>query len=83
MNRRDFLRANISICAGWALPSTLPVRADIPSAGEWRTFEVVTEVELLKPSSISHIWLPVSLIRNRPYQSTISTQFKANGGPPG
>jgi hypothetical protein len=80
MNRRDFLRADISICADWALSRTVPVLADIPSAGDWRTFEVVTEVELLKPSGISHIWLPMPLIRNTPYQSTISTQFKANGG---
>ena len=60
MNRRDFLRADISICADWALSRTVPVLADIPSAGDWRTFEVVTEVELLKPSGISHIWLLIA-----------------------
>jgi transglutaminase-like putative cysteine protease len=80
MNRRDFLRANSSICAGWAVSRALPVLASTPSAGQWRTFEVVTEVELLKPDGSSHIWLPAPLIRETPYQKTISTQFAAPGG---
>jgi transglutaminase-like putative cysteine protease len=80
MNRRDFLRANSSISAGWALSKAVPVLADTPSAGEWRTFEVVTNVELLKPDGVSHIWLPAPLIRKTPYQNTISTRFTAKGG---
>src|ERR1700722_5148650 len=80
MNWRDFLRANSSICAGWALSRAVPVLANTPPAGEWRTFEVVTKVKLLKPNGISHIWLPAPLIRNTPYQNTISTQFEAKGG---
>jgi transglutaminase-like putative cysteine protease len=80
MNRRDFLRANGSLCAGWALSRAMPALANTQSAGEWRTFEVVTSVELLKPDGISHIWLPAALIRNTPYQKTISTQFTAEGG---
>jgi transglutaminase-like putative cysteine protease len=58
----------------------MPVLADTPSASEWRTFEVVTKVELMKPNGTSHIWLPTPLIRNTPYQNTISTQFTAEGG---
>jgi transglutaminase-like putative cysteine protease len=80
MNRRDFLRANSSICAGWALSTAIPVLGDTPSAGAWRTFEVVTTVELLKPNGIAHIWLPAPLIRNTPYQNTISTRFTAKSG---
>jgi transglutaminase-like putative cysteine protease len=80
MNRRDFLRANRSLGVGWALSKALPVLADTPAAGEWRTFEVVTRVELLKPSGVSHIWLPAPLIRNTAYQKTISTRFSAEGG---
>ena len=80
MNRRDFLRVNSALCAGWALSRAVPALADTPSAGKWRTFDVVTKVELLKPNGISHIWLPAPLIRNTAYQNTISTQFTAKGG---
>jgi hypothetical protein len=62
MNRRDFLRANRSVCAGWALSRAVPPLADPPSAGEWRTSEVVTNVVLLKPDGVSHIWLPAPQI---------------------
>jgi transglutaminase-like putative cysteine protease len=80
MNRRDFLRANSSICAGWALTKAMPVLADTPSGNGWRTFEVVTKVELLKPDGVGHIWLPAPLIRDTPYQHTLSTKFVADGG---
>jgi len=58
----------------------MPGLADSPSPSEWRTFEVVTKVELRKPDGISHIWLPAPLIRNTPYQNRISTRFTADGG---
>jgi transglutaminase-like putative cysteine protease len=80
MNRRDFLQANSAICAGWAICRAMPALADSPSADGWRTFEVVTTVELLKPDGVGHIWLPAPLIRKTPYQNTISTQFTAKGG---
>ena len=80
MNRRNFLRANGSICAGWALTRALPVLANAASADGWRTFEVVTRVELLKPNGVRHIWLPAPLIRDTPYQKTLSTGFTAEGG---
>jgi transglutaminase-like putative cysteine protease len=79
MNRRQLLRTTTSVCAGWALSRAIPGIADTPSAG-WRNFEVVTQVELLQPEGVSHIWLPAPLIRNTPYQRTGSTIFAAPGG---
>jgi len=43
-------------------------------------FEVTTRVELLKPSGVTHIWLPAALIRDTPYQKTLSNRFNAEGG---
>jgi transglutaminase-like putative cysteine protease len=80
MNRRDFLRAQGSICAGWTILRAMPALANPSPASGWRTFEIVTQVELLKPDGVSHIWLPAPLIRNTPYQHTISTHFTADGG---
>jgi transglutaminase-like putative cysteine protease len=54
--------------------------ADTPSASGWRTFEVVTRVELLKPDGVSLIWLPAPLTRDTPYQKTISTLPTAADG---
>jgi transglutaminase-like putative cysteine protease len=80
MDRRHFLQVNSLVCAGWALSNVMPGLADTPPASGWRTFEVVTRVELRKPGGVSRIWLPAPLIRDTPYQKTISTRFEAEAG---
>lgn len=80
MNRREFLRAHGSICAGLALTRAVPALAHTAAPAGWRTFEVVTQVGLLKPRGISHIWLPAALMRDTPYQRTLSNRFRAAGG---
>ena len=72
MNRRDFLRS-----AG-ALSVTLLADDAIP--GSWRTFEVTTQVEVLKPSGVTKVWLPTVLVIDTPFQKTLSNKFSADGG---
>jgi len=79
MNRREFMRSTGAACAGLAFTRSLPIFADIASSG-WRTFEVVARVEVLKPNGVTHIWLPAALIRETPYQKTLSNRFNAEGG---
>src|ERR1700722_19889992 len=83
MDRRTFLQSTGAVCAGLALTRSLPVFvfADPTQidAG-WRTFEVTARVEVLKPSGVTHIWLPAALIRDTPFQRTHSNHFNAEGG---
>ena len=44
----------------------------------WRTFEVTTRVEVLKPSGATRVWLPAALLA--PFQRTLANDFKAEGG---
>src|SRR5262249_30867176 len=39
-----------------------------------------TRVEVLQPSGVTHIWLPAALIRDTPYQRTLSNKFFSEGG---
>jgi transglutaminase-like putative cysteine protease len=80
MNRRNFLRSTTAVCAGLAFPGVASVLADAVSPGDWRTFEVTTRVEVLKPKGVSHIWLPAALNRDTPFQRTIVNKFVAEGG---
>jgi transglutaminase-like putative cysteine protease len=50
-----------------------------PSDG-WRTFEVKTSVEILKPSGTTRVWLPTALLSKTPFQRTLSNEFSAEGG---
>ena len=74
MRRRDFLQ----LCA----LSAWPARGFAQSAPNtpWRTFEVVTRVEVLQPSGPTGVWIPAALIINTPYQRTLRTSFDAPGG---
>src|SRR6266478_8151380 len=81
MNRRNFLQSTGAICAGLAVTRSMPVFADVlQTGGGWRNFEVITRVEVLKPSEVTHIWLPAALIRDTPFQRTRANKFRAEGG---
>lgn len=80
MDRRTFLSSNAALCGVFVITKALPALAQASSADGWRTFEVVTKVELLNPEGVCHIWLPAALLRDTPYQKTLSNRFTADGG---
>jgi len=80
MKRREFLKQTGMMCAGLSLSKAVPVFSDTPASSYWRTFDVTTHVEVLKPSGVTHIWLPAALIRNTSFQKTLSNKFFADGG---
>jgi len=79
MKRRDFLWQTGTMCAGLALSKAVPLFGDTPAPG-WRTFEVTTRVEVLKPTGVTHIWLPAALVRKTPFQQTLANRYVADGG---
>jgi transglutaminase-like putative cysteine protease len=54
--------------------------ADDATTGGWRTFEVTTHVEVLKPSGPTRIWVPAALTGKTQFQKTVSNKFSAEGG---
>jgi len=74
-SRRDFLRA-----AGIAPVALCSSNLFAQSSPAWRTFDVVTRVEVLKTSGTTRIWVPAALIRETPYQRTLANTFKCEGG---
>jgi transglutaminase-like putative cysteine protease len=81
MNRRHFLRSAGVVSATFALPRTSRLlAAEADPAGSWRTFEVTTRVEVLKPSGATSVWLPAALLRDTPFQKTLANDFQAEGG---
>ena len=78
MKRREFLRSTSIVCASLALPDRLFAEL-LPPEG-WRTFDLTTRVEVLKPSGVTRVWLPAALTTNTPFQKTLSNKFSAEGG---
>jgi transglutaminase-like putative cysteine protease len=81
MNRRDFLRSTSLTFAGLALAKAeLSFAQQHPASDGWRTFEVTTRAEVLKPAGTTTVWLPAALIQNTPFQKTTSNRFSTDGG---
>ena len=80
INRRDLLRTAGLVSACCAFPEPGRLFAETEKPGNWRTFEAITRIEVLKPSGPTRIWLPAALDSRTPYQRTLANTFKCEGG---
>jgi transglutaminase-like putative cysteine protease len=79
MKRRDFLRSTGVFSASLLFAKPGRIFASDAAVEHWRTFEVTTRVEVLKPSGATRIWLPTTLISETPFQKTLSRTFQPDG----
>jgi transglutaminase-like putative cysteine protease len=79
VNRREFLRSAGAVTASVAIPKAKRLLAQEAPPG-WRLFEVTTHVEILNSSEATRVWLPVAIIRETPFQKTLSNNFSVDGG---
>ena len=81
MDRRDFLRITGLASTSIMYPTLAPPAFAQAAAGDqWRTFEVTTQVEVLKPSGVTRVWIPTPLSLEAPFHRTLSNDFTAEGG---
>jgi transglutaminase-like putative cysteine protease len=80
MNRRHFIWSTSVAFAGLSLSKTELFAAEQSPADAWRTFEVTTRVEVLKPAGETKVWLPGALIQDTVFQRTSANRFTADGG---
>ena len=80
MNRREFLTYASGAAVSAALSSVDWTFAQESASAGWRTFEVTTRVEVLKPSASTRIWLPTALLGETPFQKTLANDFRAEEG---
>jgi transglutaminase-like putative cysteine protease len=80
MNRRDFLKSASVMSASLAFLKPEQLFAQGATPAVWRSFEVVTEIEVLKPAGITRVWAPAALITPTPFQRTLSNKFQCEGG---
>ena len=81
MNRRSFLRSATLAPAVFALrDTTRGFRLPLAAADTWRTFEVMTRVDVLRPAGATRVWVPVPLTIETAYQQPLGNVFNADGG---
>ena len=87
--RRTFLRNSAAAALAATLPglnfaqtpaqSPAPERRNFaPQSGGWRTFDVTTRVDIVKPDGITKAWLPIPSV-NSDYQHSLDNSFFSNG----
>jgi transglutaminase-like putative cysteine protease len=80
MNRRKFLQSGSIVSVSLAFAKAGRLLSQVPTADRWRTFQVTTRVEVLKPSGTTRIWVPAALITQTPFQKTLANTFDSEGG---
>ena len=84
MNRRQFIKIGSALSlAGANVGMSGVARAQqkpfTPQPGRWRSYEVTTQVEILKPAGATRVWLPVPSIDSE-YQKSLESTWKAPQG---
>ena len=74
MDRRSFLKTGAALSAVTIAPRSFAAQEE----GPWRTFEVVTRVEILEGTQ-ARIWIPAPTV-NTDYQKVVATSFSAPKG---
>ena len=86
--RRTFLKNTAAAALAGALPglgfaqaspsSSSAGRNFAPQSGAWRTFDVTTRVDVVKPQGVTQLWLPIPSV-NSDYQRSEGNSFSSNG----
>src|SRR6476619_3385721 len=80
MHRRSFIQAGSAASLLGAIPrfaraQQLPFA---PKPAGWRTFEITSRIEILKPEGVSRAWVPVPSVESD-YQKVIGNTWSGNG----
>ncbi|MDV6345608.1 transglutaminase domain-containing protein [Nitrosomonas sp. Is37] len=78
MKRRTFLQAALAtpFIAG------LPIVRDVIAAAQgegWRTYEVVTKLEIVNPSGVSRAWVPLPYTAKTDWHTPLGNTWSGNG----
>ncbi len=82
MHRRTFLQTCVGASAGITLAGLArpmrPMAAPATGGAAWRTFEVTTRLEILKPSGVTRAWVPMPLMPDTDYHKNLDQSWTGN-----
>jgi hypothetical protein len=78
MKRREFLQATAAFAV---MPSAVreTIAAQQPAADGWRNYEITTKVEILNPSGVSRVWVPLPYTASTDWHNSRGSQWMGNG----
>src|SRR5688572_31693452 len=79
MKRREFLQAAVAMPALAAMPSAVRETVAAQREDGWRTYEIVTKVEIAKPAGVSRAWIPLPYAARTEWHNPLGNQWTGNG----
>lgn len=79
MKRREFIESTLAAAAVSAVPGVTSAQTTFdPRPGAWRSYEIVTRVEVLKPAGTSRVWVPLPSMNEPDWVRTVGDSFSGN-----
>jgi|SRR5262245_6457527 len=78
MNRRAILKATAAFPLAGVLPQWVSAAFD-PQPGAWRTFQIVTKLEIAKPAGRTQAWVPVPAVNEADWIKSLGSEWSSNG----
>jgi transglutaminase-like putative cysteine protease len=78
--RRDFLKAGAALPFVMEMPNL--ARADVnfgPTPGTWRNFQIVTRLEIAKPTGNTQAWVPLPSVNQKAWIKSDGSDWTTNG----
>ena len=80
IDRRELLKAGLTASVAVALPNVARAQPDFaPVPGAWRTFQVVTRIEIVAANAKSQAWIPVPAVDERDWFKSLDSDWTSNG----
>jgi transglutaminase-like putative cysteine protease len=79
MKRRRFLQTTLTLPVLAAVPTALREAAAAAQADGWRTFEVVSRVEIANPGGVSRAWVPLPYKVRTDWHDPMGSKWTGNG----
>src|SRR5687768_13193794 len=79
MKRREFLQAAVAMPALATMPSAVRDTLAAELGDGWRTYEIVTKVEIAKPVGVSRAWIPLPYAAKTDWHNPLGSKWTGNG----
>ena len=78
-DRRTLLKAGAAVSLTAGLPRFASASGFNPQPGAWRTFEIVTKLEIAKPEGKTQAWVPVPAVNEADWFKSLGSEWTTNG----
>jgi transglutaminase-like putative cysteine protease len=79
MERRRFLQTTLAVPVLSAVPVAWREALAAAQTDGWRTFEIVTKVEIANPSGVSRAWVPLPYTARTDWHNPLGSKWTGNG----